>query len=191
MKQVSVENVSTNALELLRFKVDELKETSGNRDFAQGSTNYGVTAASAITALQEAGGKLSRDMIKASFRAYASVCYIILELVRQFYTEPRNFRITGKGGKTDYITYQSGDVLGRKNFVKSAPVFDIKIVPQKQNPYQKAQQNELAKELFKLGMLNPERKEEAQMAIKIMDFYGKDELLVALANGAVQSGDEI
>lgn len=191
LKQVSVENVSTNALELLRFKVDELKETSGNRDFAQGSTNYGVTAASAITALQEAGGKLSRDMIKASFRAYASVCYIILELVRQFYTEPRSFRITGKGGKTDYITYQSGDVLGRKNFVKSAPVFDIKIVPQKQNPYQKAQQNELAKELFKLGMLNPERKEEAQMAIKIMDFYGKDELLVALANGAVQSGDEI
>lgn len=191
LKQVTVENVSSNALELLQFKVDELKETSGNRDFAQGSTNYGVTAASAIMALQEAGNKLSRDMIKSSFRAYSSVCYLILELVRQFYTEPRSFRIAGKGGAVDYIIYQSTDVLGRKNFANHRPVFDIKIIPQKQNPYQKAQQNELAKELFSLGMLDPTRRDEARMAIKIMDFYGKDELLCHLADETQKVGDEL
>ncbi|MBO5105286.1 MAG: hypothetical protein J6C29_00125 [Clostridia bacterium] len=181
LKQVSVGNVSSNALQLLEFKVNELKETSGNRDFSQGSTNYGVTAASAILALQEAGNKLSRDMIKSSFRAYSNICYLILELVRQFYTEPRSFRITGKEGAVNYITYQSGDALGRKNFASVRPVFDIRIVPQKQNPYQKAQQNELAKELFSLGMLSPERRKEARMAIKLMDFYGKEELLNKLS----------
>ncbi len=181
LKQVSVENVSSNALQLLQFKVDELKETSGNRDFSQGSTNYGVTAASAIMALQEAGDKLSRDMIKSAFRAYSSVCYLILELVRQFYTEPRSFRIMGKGGKADYITYQNDDMLGRNIFAKHRPVFDIKIIPQKQNPYMKSQQNELAKELFGLGMLDPERKAEARLAIKLMDFHGKEELLSRLA----------
>jgi hypothetical protein len=180
LKQVSVQNVSSNALELLQFKVDELKETSGNRDFAQGSTNFGVTAASAIMALQEAGNKLSRDMIKSSFRAYSSICYLILELVRQFYTEPRSFRITGKGVENQYITYQSGDILGRKTFAEKTPVFDIKIVPQKQNPYQSTRQNELAKEMFGLGMLDPARKNEAKMAIKLMDFYGKEELLKCL-----------
>jgi len=181
LKQVEVGNVSSNALELLTFKVNELKETSGNRDFSQGSTNYGVTAASAILALQEAGNKLSRDMIKSAFRAYANICYLILELVRQFYTEPRSFRITGDDGNVNYITYQSNDALGRKIFANSRPVFDIKIVPQKQNPYQKAQQNELAKELFSLGMLAPERREEARLAIKLMDFYGKEELLNKLS----------
>jgi len=191
LKQVTVENVSTNALELLRFKVDELKETSGNRDFAQGSTNYGVTAASAIMALQEAGNKLSRDMIKSSFRAYSQVCYLILELVRQFYTEPRSFRISGKGGESDYITYQNDGFLRRKNFADYRPVFDIKIVPQKQNPYMKSQQNELAKELFSLGMLDPERKKEACMAIKIMDFHGKEELLCRLADDSEVKDDEI
>lgn len=191
LKQVSVEKVSSNALELLRFKVDELKETSGNRDFAQGSTNYGVTAASAIMALQEAGNKLSRDMIKSSFRAYSAVCYLILELVRQFYTEPRSFRITGRGGAAEYITYQSNNYLGRKNFANSYPVFDIKIVPQKQNPYQKSQQNELAKELFSLGMLDPSRREEARMAIKIMDFHGKEELLCRLEDNAPLERDAL
>lgn len=180
-KQVSVANVSSNALELLEFKVNEMKETSGNRDFSQGSTNYGVTAASAILALQEAGDKLSRDMIKSAFRAYANICYLILELVRQFYTEPRSFRIAGKGGTVKYLTYQNSNVLGRKNFVNVHPIFDVKIVPQKQNPYQKAQQNELAKELFSLGMLDPNRKNEAILAIKLMDFYGKEELLNKLS----------
>ncbi len=182
LKQVSVANVSSNALQLLEFKVDELKETSGNRDFAQGSTNFGVTAASAILALQEAGNKLSRDMIKSSFRAYSKLCYLILELVRQFYTEPRTFRITGKGGKSNYISYQSTDVLGRKDFANKLPVFDIKIVPQKQNPYPSTRQNELAKEMFELGMLDRNRRDEAIMAIKLMDFYGKEALLKYLSD---------
>ena len=186
LKQVSVQNVSSNALELLQFKVDELKETSGNRDFAQGSTNFGVTAASAILALQEAGNKLSRDMIKSSFRAYSNICYLILELVRQFYTEPRTFRVIGKGNANDYLTYQSGDVLGRKDFANKLPIFDIKIVPKKQNPYQSTRQNELAKELFSLGMLDPVRREEAKMAIKLMDFYGKEELLQRLESSEAE-----
>lgn len=184
VKPVTVEGINSTALNLLQFKVDELKETSGNRDFVQGGTKNGVTAASAILALQEAGGKLSRDMIKSSFRAYASICYLIVELIRQFYTEPRSFRITGKNGENKFITYNAGGIIAKSNEYECGlkkmfrrPVFDIKIVPQKQNPYQKAQQNELAKELFSLGMFSPNRKEEAMIAIKMMDFDGKEEVL--------------
>lgn len=187
LKQVEVEGINNIALELLQYKVAELKETSGNRDFSQGSTNYGVTAASAILALQEAGGKLSRDMIKSSFRAYKDICYLIVELIRQFYTEPRSFRIIGETEGIDFITYNNSgiitktdiDVLGESISLRK-PIFDIKIVPQKQNPYQKARQNELAKELFSLGMLDSNRKEEARIAISIMDFDGKEEILQRL-----------
>lgn len=179
VKQVSVENISSNALQLLQFKIDEIKETSGNRDFAQGSTNYGVTAASAILALQEAGSKLSRDMIKSAFRAYSNICYLIISLIKQFYTEPRTFRIIGENGAESYMVYQNNLIKSLDETSRKA-IFDIKIVPQKQNPYQKAQQNELAKELFSLGMLDPNRKAEARLAIKLMDFDGKEELLSKL-----------
>ncbi len=176
VKQVEVEPISSNALNLLEFKVSELKETSGNRDFSQGSTNFGVTAASAILALQEAGSKLSRDMIKSAFRAYQNICYLVVELIRQFYTEPRSFRIIGNKAEDTYLLYQNNsDSALRK------PIYDIRIVPQKQNPYQKAQQNELAKELFSLGMLAPSRREEALLAVKLMDFDGKEELLSKLS----------
>ena len=52
---------------LREHKISELKEICGNRDFQQGATAQGVTAYSAIAALQEAGNKLSRDMIAESY----------------------------------------------------------------------------------------------------------------------------
>ena len=59
-------------------KIEELKETSGNRDFSQGGTSGGVSAASAIAALQEAGSKLSRDMIRNSYWAYEDIVFLVV-----------------------------------------------------------------------------------------------------------------
>ena len=48
LRPIETKELSGNALAVLQAKIDELKETSGNRDFSQGSTVSGVTAASAI-----------------------------------------------------------------------------------------------------------------------------------------------
>lgn len=134
---IQVNPVSGIATNLYQLKIDELKETSANRDFSQGSTASGVTAASAIAAPQEAGSKTSRDMIKASYRAYVEVVSLVVELIRQFYDLPREFRITGVGGDT-FVSYDNSNIKpqpmetvmgvavgGRK------PIFDIKITSQK------------------------------------------------------------
>lgn len=67
MREITTTPLPGSTLNLLQMKVDELKETSSNRDVSSGGTMGGVTAASAITALQEAGNKTSRDMISASY----------------------------------------------------------------------------------------------------------------------------
>jgi hypothetical protein len=74
-------------------KIDELKETTGNRDISTGGTTSGVTAASAIAAMQEAGSKLSRDNSKSAYRAYRKLIVMVIERIRQFYDMPRCFRI--------------------------------------------------------------------------------------------------
>ena len=58
MKPIEVFPLNGTYYQVYQGKIEELKETSGNRDFSQGSTASGVTAASAIAALQEAGSKL-------------------------------------------------------------------------------------------------------------------------------------
>lgn len=48
VRQIDVPDVPSGIMQHKLNKIDELKETSGNRDFSQGSTASGVTAASAI-----------------------------------------------------------------------------------------------------------------------------------------------
>ena len=148
-------------------KIEELKETSGNRDFSQGSTQSGVTAASAIAALQEAGSKLARDVNKIGYRSYRDETYLVVELVRQFYTEPREFRVDDENGKYSFEQYTSTG--------KSA-VFDIKITAEKQSPFSRAAQNETAKEMYGLGWFNPQMAEQALVSIDMMEFEGKDKI---------------
>lgn len=167
LRRIEAPTVSGNVLGVLEMKIDELKETSGNRDFSQGSTSSGVTAAAAIAALQEAGNKTSRDVLSSSYRAYTNISYLIIELVRQFYDESRIFRITGEDGKFEYINF----VPFEKDDGKS--LFDVVIKPQKKSSYSKLSQNELAKEMYKLGFFQPGNSKQALAAIEIMDFDGK------------------
>ena len=99
--------LSGNCMNYRDARVSELKEVSGNRDVSQGGTTSGLTDASAIAALQEAGSKLSRDMLKSAYRAFAKECYLIIELMRQFYDEQRVYRITGESGGVEYATFSA------------------------------------------------------------------------------------
>lgn len=176
IKKIEVEKLDTTMLNLLQLKIDELKETSGNRDFSQGSTASGVTAASAIAALQEAGNKLSRDMIKASYRCYVQICQFIIELIKQFYDTPRCFRIVGKQGDYNFISY-SNENIKNDDLGRGRVVFDINVKSQKASPFSKVAQNETAKEMYQLGMFNPDMADSSLIAIDMMDFEGKDSVV--------------
>lgn len=168
----------------MQLRVDELKETSGNRDFSQGTTTAGVTAASAIAALQEAGSKLSRDMISTSYNAYEQMNHLVLELIRQFYEETRFFRIVGEQGMDQFVEYDNRRIretlisqeMGEEGGFRK-PIFDIKISAQKQSPFSRISQNELAKELFGMGLFNPQMADQALVVLDMMEFEGKDALV--------------
>ncbi|MBQ2729673.1 MAG: hypothetical protein IJF69_02755 [Clostridia bacterium] len=166
---------------ILNNKIDELKETSGNRDFSQGSVSGGVTAAAAIAALQEAGSKTSRDSISGSYRAFEEVCSIAICLIGQFYGLPRCFRIFGKDSALEFM-YFKNDCLPEGSDQK--PVFDLKVKAHKKSAFSKASTNELALELYRMGVFNPEYAPQAEILLSLMDFEGKDEALTAILENA-------
>lgn len=178
MKTDPLDGVSVT---MLNNYIDELKETSGNRDVSQGGTTSGVTAASAIAAMMEAGSKLSRDMIKASYRAFSSVCKLVLENIRQFYREERFFRITQPNGGMGFVPFSNAGMLPQQQMMGQEvkmrlPVFDIVVKAQKASAYSRMAQNEWAKELYNLGFFNPQQTDMSLAALKIMDFEGKEEV---------------
>ena len=190
--------VKTNPLgaiyvQVLSNKIDELKEVTGNRDISTGGTSSGVTAASAIAAMQEAGSKLSRDNCKASYRAFRKVCLMIIELIRQFYDIPRCFRIMGENGTARYVEYSNAGITPQFQGIEMSvdmgyrtPLFDIEITAQKQSPYSKMSQNELALQLYSAGLFNPQMSDQALLTLDMMDFPRKESLMQKVAmNGTL------
>ena len=161
-------------LNIMEHKINELKEVTGNRDISTGGTTSGVTAASAIAAMQEAGSKLSRDNNKASYRAFRKVCLLIVELIRQFYTLPRCFRIMGQDGMERFITYSNEHIAPQLDGDNTrVPLFDIEVTAQKQSPYSKMANNELALQFYSAGFFNPQMADQALACLDMMDFDRK------------------
>ncbi len=187
LRKIEHNSLDGNYIAMLDRTIDELRQTSGNTESSTGTATSGVTAASAIAALQEAAGKGSRDATMASYRAYAQLVELAIELIRQFYDMPRQFRITGPMGGHEYVTYHNSGLrptaqpgLGMETLMR-LPVFDIKISAQKRNIYTKVSQNELALQFFKLGFFDPRLTDQALLCLEMMDFDGRDRILQRLS----------
>ncbi len=180
-------------------KILEMKELSGNRDFNQGGTTGGVTAMGAIAALQEAGNKTSRDLVKANYREFKKTINLVVELVREFYTEDRQFRIIGKENNPEYITFNNQNMINQITNMEEAyielpdgvklpnpewepsyrkPVFDIEIIAQKENPFNTISHNQTMISLFELGAFNPEAAIPSTILLENMIFEGKEKVLL-------------
>ena len=197
LKQIDIQQVSGSALNILQMKIDELKETSFNRDVSQGSAGGGVTSGAALAVLQEAGNKQSRDLISSSYRSYTRECYLAIELIRQFYDETRSFRIVGETGKYEFVDFNNSMMQGEpippayagqeleEGYVElfRQPVYDIIVRPQKRSPYSKLAQNELAKELYGMGFFNPQLSEQSMTALELMDFDGIEKVKEKVQQG--------
>ena len=181
VQQMDVDTLPAIVETHLEAKIDELKEISGNRDFSQGSTASGVTAASAIAALQEAGSKLSRDINKAMYRGSREEYYLEIELIRQFYTEPRTFRIDDGSGRYEYMDYSNvniapQDITTPEGTRHKKSIFDLEVSAEKQSPFSRASQNETAKELYQMGMFSPDNATPALVCLDMMEFEGKEKV---------------
>lgn len=181
VQQMDVDTLPAIVETHLEAKIDELKEISGNRDFSQGSTASGVTAASAIAALQEAGSKLSRDINKAMYRGSREEYYLEIELIRQFYTEPRTFRIDDGTGRYQYMDYSNvniapQDITTPEGTRHKKSIFDLEVSAEKQSPFSRASQNETAKELYQMGLFAPDNATSALVCLDMMEFEGKEKI---------------
>lgn len=185
--------IDGNYLTFINNKIEEMKETAGNRDTANGGTTSGVTAASAIAAMQEQSGKTSRDMIKTTYNSYRKLIIMVIELIRQFYDKKRKFRILGQNGQEDFVEYDNANLQpidqGMEFGVDMGyrlPVFDVKVSAQKENLYTQISQNEMALQFYNAGFFNPQMTDQVLACMDMMEFQGKDEVVQKISqNGGM------
>ena len=184
LRQIITNGIQNSALDMIERKINELKFVTGNTDVNNGGTPAGVTAASAIAALQEQSGRGSKDSSRSSYRAFNKISTKVIERIRQFYEIPRWFRILGVNGEERFEQYSNAHLkdqqlevgLGLEGGYRK-PVFDIDVRSQRETAYTKLSQNELMIQLFQMGAFNPQYTDQIMMMMEGMDFRGKEEIM--------------
>lgn len=188
-RPLSVPSLDSIVVNVREAKINEMKETSANRDVNAGGTTGGITSGAAIATLQEAGNKVSRDIINTSYRAFVDIVTLVIELMRQFYSEERTFRITdANAGTNEYVEF-SGEMIGAHESELAGevfcrmPIFDIDVRAEKHSPYARLSQNETVMNLYKLGFFNPENAQAASVALEALEFEGRDKIADSVREG--------
>lgn len=183
LKIIDTKEISGNYITYLRDLIEQMKFCTANQDVNNGAAPAGVTSYSALSALQETSGKKPRDTNRTFYDAFSDVMYMFLELVRQFYTTPQQFRIDSPDGQREYVSYTNAglqpveQIAANGELVYRLPEFDIEIAVEKANPYKTLEHNEFILQLYNLGAFNPQNVDQAMALIHHMDFDGKDEVI--------------
>lgn len=174
--------IDGTAISLKESMEDDIRETTNLREASTGSAPGGVTAASGIAALQEADAKTSRDSNRTTFRAFREIVTLVIELIRQFYTDEHYFRVTNEEtGQMEYIAVDNSAMGSGRD----SALFDLSISTEKNSSYSRLAQNELALSFFNAGFFNPNLASSVIPCLKMMDFDGKEEVL-----GMVEENDQ-
>ncbi|MFA5382190.1 MAG: hypothetical protein WC356_03420 [Candidatus Micrarchaeia archaeon] len=180
---IQVIPLSGNYISIYESKLEEMKFTTGNQDVLNGGTG-GMTTAAGQAAAQEAAGRSSKASTKGTYRAYGRIVTMVIERIRQFYDIPRTFRILGQSGVEDYILYSNQRIKQQPqgtefgvNMGFRLPVFDIQVRAAKQTPFSRQAQNDMAIQLFGMGVFNPQMADMVVPMLEMMDFPGREETL--------------
>lgn len=151
------------------------RDESGANDFSRGNTASGVTAASAIAALQEASGKRSRMIKDLLHESYKKAVRMEIEFEREYNLLPRHVRVMRDGQLTS-MTFESAMMSRMSDSGVNVPIeFFISIKVETQRQWQTQTHNELMLQLLQMGALTPEQ------AIGDMVFEGRDKILQQMA----------
>lgn len=150
-----------------------IKDESGANDFSRGSAVGGVTAASAIAALQEAGSKRSRMTARLIYGAFEQAVRQEIEVEREYGVFPRSVRLAENGEKD--VSFVNEDMFTLTGLNNRLPIeFAVSVKAQRENRFSVAAHNETVLALVKLNMLAPD------VALELVMFEGKEEALAKM-----------
>ena len=160
-----------------------IREESGSNDFARGQTYGGVTAASAIAALQEAGSKRSRMVARTVHGAFEEAVRQEIEVEREFCIFPRSVALkSAENGRAERASFKGDDMFELTARNNRLPLeFTVSVRAQRENRFTVAAHNELVFKLVQMGMVTPD------IGLELMLFDGKQEAQARMRERAQQT----
>ena len=169
--------------QMLQFQSD-IKMDSGQNQFTRGETAGGITAASAISALQEAGGKITRLRTAVLNQGFKVMIEQVMWLVSQFYGGKKTRMITGRDGRPREVDMSSKHLMGADAAGKGklpSPPYHVQIQISRRNPLRVQAQNELYIQAYTMAA-QAGQQFPLHMLFELLQVDGKDRVMPVLQN---------
>lgn len=188
LQTVQANPLNGQVYQIMQYMVDTMKQDSGQNQFSRGEGGLGVTAASAIQSLIEAGGKLTRWHTEQFKDAYREMIEQVIWVLSEYMTPGRKLRIVGGWDNTEnmegrFIELYAPDFEGDK---LKKPAYSVRVQVQKNNPLQNQAHNEFVQQITQVCAQFGQPLEPAAVIRLMRDVPNKTAILKAVTqNGTM------
>lgn len=135
----------------------DIDDLSGQHEISRGQNPAQVTAATALSYLQEQDDTMLAEAIDSLESCIEKVGRCLLSYVTQFWNTERLVRVVGRDGSFDAQVYKGADLRGNH---------DLKVEAGSALPTSKAAKQAFLMDLMKMGLINP------QQGLELLDLGG-------------------
>ena len=146
--------------ELERIRAD-INDISGQHEITHGQVPPGVTAATAISYLQERDETKLSPTFDSLEEGIEKIAFMSLNLVKDYWDTPQVIKVTSPDGSFDAMAFTGSDLKDNT---------DIKIEAGSSLPTSKAAKQALVMDLMKMGFITP------QQGLQVLDMGGINKL---------------
>lgn len=160
-KPLQLQNLPSYVLQELDRIIMDMNDISGQHEVTQGQAPPGVTAATAISYLQERDESKLAPTFDSLEEGIEKVAKLTLNYVKDYWVEERLVKVTGPDGSFDAMAFKGSDL--RDNT-------DIRVEAGSSLPVSKAAKQALIMDMMKMGFIDP------QTGLEVMDMGGVNKL---------------
>lgn len=164
------------ALQQMTQMQSDLKMDSGANQFTRGETTGGVISGKGITALIEAGGKITGLHTDTLNQGFTDIVEQVLWLMSEFYEDERMIMITGSNRKPKQLKLNR-DVFGkRRRGSVQPPPYLVQVEIEHKNPARVAAMNEMYMQAYTMAA-QAQQFFPLSALFELMNVDGKDRLM--------------
>lgn len=145
---IPLQNIPSYVTEEIDRLYTDISDLSGQHEVSNGSTPPGVTAATAISFLQEQDESLIATHYTSVEEAVEKVATQSLNYVKMFWDEPRTVKIVGIEGSFDVRIFKGADLRDNS---------DIRVEAGSALPTSRAAKQAFIMDLMKMGFIPPDK----------------------------------
>lgn len=146
--QVQMAPLPNYVIQEYENQVRDFGELSGQNETSKGQVPPGVTAATAISYLQEQNDSMLAANYDSLEEAVEKCAHMTLSLAHQYWTEERIVKVTGPGGSFDAKAFKGSDLNGNT---------DIRVEAGSALPTSKAATQAFIMDLMNMGYVDPQK----------------------------------